>query len=411
MTGSLPNDGASPELMSPNLANLAFDSLVDGILIYNADDVVVRLNEAFKHFTRAFGVEVHEGMTRRDLIGAFIDTGNWDTGDFSKEQLIDQQIAIRKDLTGNDTEEISPPNGRYYLRRMLQLDDGGEVIIITDITSVKKAERNAVRERKKAEIAAKAKTVFIANMSHELRTPLNGILGMAQVLESCGLGEREQGFVKIIQNSGTTLLEVINDLLDFSKLDAGKLELDSHRFNIRKVATDVVKLLEITAFEKNIELLLHVQSDIPDYYVGDAGRLRQIFLNLIGNAIKFTHVGYVSVSVRGRQEKDNVIFKVEISDTGIGIPEEKHADIFDPFTQVDSSISREYGGTGLGLNIVSNIIEQMGGDIALQSAKGEGTTFTISFSLPIDTAGEPDQIAEDNNFEPIPYEEFARRCG
>lgn len=409
MTGILTRHKTPQSAIDHEIAGLAFESLVDGILIYNAENVVIQVNQSFKHFTGAFGVEVHEGMTRRELIGAFIDTGEWETGEFTKGQLIDQQISVRKDLTGNDTEEINPPNGRHYLRRTRRLESGGEIIIITDITSIKKAERKAVREREKAVLAARAKSVFIANMSHELRTPLNGILGMAQVLEAGQLDDRQKKFVGIIKDSGESLLAIINDILDFSKINARKFQLDIQSVNVKAVLEDVFNLCEIMAFEKKIDLMLQIQEDLPDYYFADGGRLRQVFLNLVGNAIKFTQVGYVLINLKGQITDDIVTFHVEISDTGIGIPDDKHSNIFEPFTQVDGSKTRQHGGTGLGLNIVSNIIKEMGGTISLSSKVGTGTTFYLAFSLPVDFEAGAKQISEGESSNKVCYKDFAKR--
>lgn len=361
----------------------AFDALTDGLMIYDSADVIIHVNEAFRQFSGEFGVCVYAGMTRRELIGAFIDSGTWDTQDYSREDLIDLQIQAQVDLSGNAEEQISTPNGNHYLRRLRSVPSGGQIITITDITEIKRAQE-------KAELAEKSKSEFLANMSHEIRTPLNGILGMTQLLANSPLGEREASFVGIVKRSGDSLLTIINDILDFSKIAAGQLRLENVPFNLRESIEDVTALLSSTAADKNIEILVRLQPDLPQTYLGDVGRLRQVLTNLVGNAIKFTEEGHVLINVRGRENDGHMSFVVDVQDTGIGIPEEKLSHIFQQFTQADASTTRKYGGTGLGLSIASSIIDIMGGTIKVQSEVGKGTVFTLTFSLPI----EPDMEDE-----------------
>lgn len=381
--------------MSTNNANLeyardeltvlkhAFDALTDGLMIYDGDDVIIHVNDAFRRFSGEFGVCVHTGMTRRDLIGAFIDSGSWDTQDYSREDLIDLHIQAQVDLSGNTEEHISTPNGNHYLRRLRSVPTGGQIITITDITEIKCAQE-------KAELAEKSKSEFLANMSHEIRTPLNGILGMTQLLANSPLGEREASFVGIVKRSGDSLLTIINDILDFSKIAAGQLRLESVPFKLRESIEDVTALLSSNAADKNIEILVRMQPDLPQTYSGDVGRIRQVLTNLVGNAIKFTDEGHVLINVRGRENKGKMSFVIDVQDTGIGIPEDKLSHIFQQFTQADASTTRKYGGTGLGLSIASSIIDIMGGTIKVTSEVGKGTIFTLGFTLPI----EPDMEDE-----------------
>jgi signal transduction histidine kinase/BarA-like signal transduction histidine kinase len=220
-----------------------------------------------------------------------------------------------------------------------------------------------------AEEANRAKSSFLANMSHEIRTPMNGVLGMAQLLMMSDQTEQQQHYTKLIQESANALLSIINDILDFSKVEFGKLELEKRTFVLEESLKFVCNLLNQSAFDKGIQLAYSIQSNVPTTIIADEYRLRQILLNLVGNAIKFTTHGQVSISVSylEKSEKSEGILQVAVADTGIGIPSDRLNQLFNPFTQADNSISRKYGGTGLGLAICKNLVALMGGDIWIES--------------------------------------------
>ena len=245
-----------------------------------------------------------------------------------------------------------------------------------DITHHKMAEFKAMN-------ADRAKSEFLANMSHEIRTPMNGIMGMTQLLANCQLGPREREFVKTIDRSGQALLTIINDILDFSKIEAGHIELDHSPFLLRESLEDVTSLLSTAATDTGIDLLLRIDPDLPETYIGDVGRVRQILTNLVGNALKFTHEGHVLINVTGVVTDQIAKLNIAVSDTGIGIEEEQLSQVFEKFNQADGSTTREYEGTGLGLTIATNLASLMNGGITAESEVGKGSTFTIEIELAV----------------------------
>lgn len=234
-----------------------------------------------------------------------------------------------------------------------------------------------------AEAATRAKSEFLAMMSHEIRTPMNGILGMAQLIEMSPLDDEQRQHIQVLRSSADSLLVLINDILDFSKIEAGKLELESRDFSLRKEFASTMALYQPLVEKKGLRLESHFPDTLPDAVNGDSTRLRQILSNLISNAIKFTHAGRVAVSVAdaGVLDDGRRGFEFAVLDSGIGIPEARMGRLFKSFSQADSSTTRQYGGTGLGLVICARLCEAMGGNIRVESRAGEGSTFRFTVYL------------------------------
>ena len=307
--------------------------------------------------------------------------------------------------------ETGDPNRQWlYIASLVGIVGCAALLSVVFESNERAHRREIMSARHAAEAASKAKSEFLANMSHEIRTPMNGVLGMLELLNSTGCTQQQQEYVGLARTSADSLLRVLNDILDFSRIEAGKLELELIDFSLRDVVADTLQPLALRAAKKGLEVTCTLPTTVPDMLIGDPGRVRQILFNLVGNAIKFTEAGEISVNVRTQESDDDCIeLRIEVHDTGIGVPPDQQRKIFESFTQADSSTTRRFGGTGLGLAISAQLAELMGGEIGVDSEVGEGSTFifeapfaksttkpALDRSMPDDLQGARILVADDH---------------
>lgn len=354
------------------------------------DRRLVDVNAAFEK-TIGYSKKELVGKTTAEM-GMFTDIG---AINFIKEKLqtdrrvVDVEMEVKcKDgrvLNGIFSGEIIRDQGReYFLSVMVDITQRKRVEkqLIETNRQLEDAIHRANEMAKKAQMADIAKSEFLATMSHEIRTPMNAIVNMTRLLSDTLLDEEQQDYVETAMTSSELLLSLINDILDFSKIEAGKLELENINFDLRDIVQSVAKIIKGRADEKELSLTYSIDSAVHNYLVGDSMRIRQILLNFLNNAVKFTHKGGIAVRVSSEHETDtHTTVKFEITDTGIGIPDYRLNLLFKPFSQVDASTSRKYGGTGLGLRISKQLAELMGGEVGVQSEEGKGSTFWFTALL------------------------------
>jgi PAS domain S-box-containing protein len=356
------------------LLHTLMDNLPDAIYFKDADCRFVRINKAL---AQRFGLSNPAQAAGKSDADFF-------TNEHAAQSLDDERRIMHtgQPIVGIEEKETWPDGRTTWASttKMPFRDNDRRVAgtfgISRDITRRKEAQAELARAKEAAETANKAKSEFLANMSHEIRTPLNGIIGMTELALDTNLNPEQREYLALVKSSADHLLAVINDILDFSKIEAGKLDLEEIDFGLREILDNTLATLAVRAHKKGLELADHILADVPDALAGDPGRLRQIIVNLVGNAIKFTQRGEIVVRVVKEAEADReVCLRFSVSDTGIGIPPGKQHVLFQAFSQVDSSTTRKYGGTGLGLAISSRLVDLMRGRIWLESQLGQGSTF------------------------------------
>lgn len=363
---------------------LSIETIQDGFAFFDADSRMIAANPSYLGLFDGLD-EVEPGVTYARLLQLITDEGIVYIDGVSSAEW-------RKAMLDRWHRPTPAPvvlrlwNGEY-IKLMDQRGHGGDIVSLAlNITDTVRYEAKLKKEQKRAEAANRAKSAFLANMSHEIRTPMNGVVGMADLLLDTGLSEEQTLFASTIKNSGEALLAIINDVLDYSKIEAEKLILRPVPFDLERCIHEVMTLLQPSAREKGVALIVDYDLFLPTLFVGDPGRLRQVLTNLVGNAVKFTTTGHVLVRVVGDPDEITAQCEVHVAveDTGIGIPEDKLVHIFGEFNQVEDERNRAFEGTGLGLAITKRLIDLMQGKIWVDSVEGQGSSFGFQLILPIE---------------------------
>ncbi len=364
----------------------AIEAIPDGFVLFDRELRVIMANATFRGMVPGLGDLITPGASFEAVLRHGIDIGVYPEAAGCEEAWLAERMDFLRRAEGERT--LRTAEGRWLKVIDRPTPDGGRVGLRMDLTREREREDALEAARDAAEAANRAKSAFLANMSHEIRTPMNGIVGMAELLTDTQLSDEQRLFADTIRSSGEALLVIINDILDYSKIEAGRLTLNPEPFDLERTMHEVAMLLQPRARAKGIDLMIDFDMFLPTTYVGDPGRLRQVFTNLIGNAVKFTEAGHVLIRTVGIEAAPGEQqLHIAVEDTGIGIPADQVEHVFGEFNQVESAANRKFEGTGLGLAITRRLIERMGGTIWVDSEHGRGSTFGFQVTLPVAEEG------------------------
>ena len=360
----------------------AIDALPDAFVLFDREERLLTCNKRYRELFPDSAPVMQPGVTFEELLRHGLRNGHVPQAVGHEEEWLANRLRQFREASSFNEANLS--GGRTILESDHPTPDGGRVGLRVDITQLKEQQTQLEAARKAAEAANRAKSAFLANMSHEIRTPMNGVVGMAELLCDTSLSEEQRLFAETIRSSGEALLVIINDILDYSKIEAERLTLRPEPFDLERTIHEVTMLLQPRAREKGIDLMIDFDMFLPTRFVGDPGRLRQVLTNLIGNAVKFTEKGHVLTRVVGVDSDDgSQTLHVTVEDTGIGIAPEYLDHIFGEFNQVEDERNRKFEGTGLGLAITQRLIEHMGGAVWVDSTLGDGSSFGFRVTLPV----------------------------
>lgn len=360
----------------------AIEAIPDGFVLFDREDRLLTSNQRYRDLYPESAPAMVPGATFESILQFGLARGQYADAVGREGEWLSQRMRHHREANGAIEQRLG--DGRWLREKEHITPDGGRVGLPVDITALKDQQQALEAARSQAEAANRAKSAFLANMSHEIRTPMNGVVGMAELLCDTALNEEQRLFAETIRSSGEALLVIINDILDYSKIEAERLTLHPEPFDLERTIHEVAMLLQPRARARGIDLMIDFDMFLPTRFVGDPGRVRQVLTNLIGNAVKFTEVGHVLIRVVGLEAAEGgEQLHITVEDTGIGISADNLDHIFGEFNQVESEQNRKFEGTGLGLAITRRLIERMGGEVWVDSELGKGACFGFQVTLPV----------------------------